>query len=295
MSTPIRPTARRPAFTIIEALVVVSVVALLLTLLAPSLSRARVQARITTCQANIRQIGSLVAIYQAESSDFVPLVFSYWSNMAVMGSKPADECWLSVALRRYDAQTRKLEARKFDPKICWPEPAESGRPRLRDYERTIMPELYACPFERGRPAPAENPLREDQGEFWEYTFGGTWEAYHTWTSSPRMLRWKTGPLAKYNQKYPTLHFNREERHRKWTSRDAKRAGRGSLAEMTTVFCAQGEYMSTSFYPSISTSCPPMRPFWANRGSHRQNEAGGTNALFADTHVEWVAGNQIGSP
>jgi prepilin-type processing-associated H-X9-DG protein len=54
-------------------------------------------------------------------------------------------------------------------------------------------------------------------------------------------------------------------------------------------------MSTLFYPVVSASCPPMRPFWANIGSHKQADRGGTNALFGDTHVEWVAGNQIGSP
>jgi len=31
----------------------------------------------------------------------------------------------------------------------------------------------------------------------------------------------------------------------------------------------------------------------NLNSHRSNLGGGTNALFADTHVEWVKGTQIG--
>lgn len=288
--------SNRRAFTVIEALIVVSTVALLLSILAPSLSRARQQARLTTCQANLRQIGTLVSVYQAESAEFAPLVFDYWSNGALAGHKPAEQCWLSVALRRYDAQTRNLEGKQFNPKICWPDPPGPNLPRLRDYERSFMPELYSCPFERGKPTQEVNPVREDRGDYWEYRFGGTFESYHTWTRLPRPLsRWQAGPLTKYNQKYPTLHFNRDGRHRKWTSRDAKAVARGSLAELTTVYCAQGEFMSTLFYPSISTSCPPMRPFWANIRSHRQSERGGTNALFADTHVEWVPGYQIGSP
>jgi len=286
----------RRGFTMIEALTVVSITALAISMLVPSLARARTQARLTTCQANLRQIGTLVTIYQAESSDFVPLLFDYWANSTLAGSLPAEQCWLSVALRRYDSSTRTLEGRGFDPKASWPDPPVPGKRGLRDYQQTVMPELYACPFERGRPAPAENPVREDRGDYWEYRFGGTWESYHTWTRLPRLLaQWQAGPMKRYDQKYPTLHFNREGRHRKWSSRDAKAAGRGSLAEMTTVFCAQGEYMSRVYYPSLSCSCSPTQPFWANIGSHRQTDSGGTNALFADTHVEWVPGHRIGSP
>jgi len=286
----------RLGFTLLEAMSVVSITALAISILIPSLARARVQARVTSCQANIRQIGMLVSLYQAESADFVPLVMDYWSNTTLAGSKPAEQCWLSVALRRYDAQTRNLEARRFDPKICWPDQPVDGLPRVDEYQRTIMPELYACPFERGKPPLPENPMRENREEYWEYRFGGTWESYHTWTRLPRLLaQWQAGPLASYDQKYPTLYFNRDGRHRKWTIHDAKKVGRGSLAEMTTVFCAQGEFMSTIYYPSISCNCGPTKPFWANIGSHRQSEGGGTNALFADTHVEWVPGYRIGSP
>lgn len=282
--------------TLIETLVVVSLFTLLVSILVPSLSRARVQAKLTTCQANIRQIGTLVSVYQSESSDYVPLVFDYWANSSLAEYQPAENCWLSVALRRYDAQTRNLEGKKFNPKICWRDPPGIDTPNLRQYQRTFMPEVYACPFEAGKPGPDVNPVRENRGEYWEYRFGGTWESYHTWNRLSRKLyRWEAGPLAKYHQKYPTLFFNREGRHRKWSSHDAKAAGRGSLGEMTTIFCAQGEFMSMLYYPSISTSCPPMRPFWANIGSHRRTERGGTNALFADNHVEWVRGDQIGSP
>lgn len=286
----------RNAFTLVEMLSVVSIVALILSLLLPALARARTQAKITTCQANIRQLGMLVSMYQAESADFVPLLFDYWSNLALAGSKPAEQCWLSVALRRYDSQTRNLDAKRFDPTICWPDPPVAGLPRVQEYQRKVMPELYSCPFERGNPAWPTNPVRDDRGDYWELRFGGRWESYHTWTDPPPLLgRWKPGPLAKYDQMYPTLHFNRGGRHRKWNWRDAKAAGRGSLAELTTVFCAQGEFMSTVHAPAISCSCSPMRPFWANIGSHRQGHQGGTNALFADTHVEWIPGHRIGSP
>jgi len=58
---------RRPGFTLIEVLVVVAIIALLVSILLPSLGRAREQARRTQCATNDRQI-NLACIMQAEDN-----------------------------------------------------------------------------------------------------------------------------------------------------------------------------------------------------------------------------------
>ena len=50
-------------FTLIELLVVVSIIALLISILLPSLQRAREQAKLTVCQANLSSIGKVLITY----------------------------------------------------------------------------------------------------------------------------------------------------------------------------------------------------------------------------------------
>ena len=59
----------RAGFTLVELLVVISIIALLIGLLLPALSAAREQARSTTCASGMRQVGIMLANYQAESKD----------------------------------------------------------------------------------------------------------------------------------------------------------------------------------------------------------------------------------
>lgn len=65
-----RHRARHAGFTLIELLVVVAIIALLISILLPSLSRAREQSKQLLCNTNLRTIGQAAAIYRDENDEW---------------------------------------------------------------------------------------------------------------------------------------------------------------------------------------------------------------------------------
>ena len=73
--------SRRKGFTLVELLVVIGIIALLISILLPSLNKARESAKNTQCLSNLRQMGQAQQIYAAQ--------FKGWAVPSQNGPLPA--------------------------------------------------------------------------------------------------------------------------------------------------------------------------------------------------------------
>lgn len=292
---------RTCGFTLIELLVVVAIIALLAAVLLPALQRARAQAKTASCKANSRQMGTMTQMYQAEYRGSVPVIFNWHAGPVY--NVPARAVLLSVALRNYDKRAGRL-ADTFNPQQVW------DNARRDEYMQNVLAAHYVCPFVRGH-ALGYNVLykRSVSGPSGAkpYTYlerVGRYETYHTWlwedivrNEIPHSEKYPTDP-KEGRPKYSVLSWNKvatshrpdipgavgvsdpaaKNKHRNWSAADARRMKSASLSEMTVIYCAQGAHMELGYY------------YW-NPGSHQN----GTNTVFADGHVEWIPGTQIGWP
>src|SRR5215203_1136284 len=71
----VRPSQRHSAFTLVELLVVIGIIAVLIGILLPTLSNAQSAARKTVCLANMRTLSDYLKLYSVSYKDCIPIGF----------------------------------------------------------------------------------------------------------------------------------------------------------------------------------------------------------------------------
>jgi prepilin-type N-terminal cleavage/methylation domain-containing protein/prepilin-type processing-associated H-X9-DG protein len=110
-----RPVSRRDGFTLIELLVVIAIIALLVSILLPSIQQARQLAQTTVCSVNQRSIANAAHLYAAENDSVVPrdgkggwMAFTFGHLAGYMGTTGVpwqrlnDQDWLEAFFREHE-------------------------------------------------------------------------------------------------------------------------------------------------------------------------------------------------
>jgi prepilin-type processing-associated H-X9-DG protein/prepilin-type N-terminal cleavage/methylation domain-containing protein len=118
----------RGAFTLVELLVVIGIIALLISILLPALSKARQQGTMIKCISNLRSLQTAVNFYANEHKQYVPAV-NWGAQTTVNGQVYAG--WLYPCAYQASKPTPKLTVEQMQDGVLWP------------YLKTA--EVYRCP------------------------------------------------------------------------------------------------------------------------------------------------------
>lgn len=67
-----KKTRQKNSFTLIELLIVITIIAVLAAMLLPALKGARDKAKVAVCQGNLKQIGLAMLMYAQDNDDYFP-------------------------------------------------------------------------------------------------------------------------------------------------------------------------------------------------------------------------------
>lgn len=122
MKTPYSLTGRtkcRAGFTLIELLVVIAIIAILAAILFPVFARARENARRSSCQSNLKQIGLGIMQYTQDYDEKLPMSEWVYIGPSVHGDVTTDTVMWIDEVQPYIKSTQIFKC-PSDSNATWP-------------------------------------------------------------------------------------------------------------------------------------------------------------------------------
>ncbi len=200
-----RSTALR-GFTLIELLVVVAIIALLISILLPSLNKSRAQARTSLCASRMSQLTKALFMYGDDNNELLPFHVTYGAEPAWGGGGRPDVSTLDPN-EDWIASKEQMPKVFLTPERDW-ESLGVNLPRsgcLFNYAR--FKSLYACPdFER-KPENGVASIKFDTdgpGEQTAFNYTrGPWCRRPDFQITPSLLLNFNGPIMTPSRAYAT--------------------------------------------------------------------------------------------
>lgn len=273
----IRNDGQRSAFTLIELLVVVAIIALLISILLPSLARARELSRRSVCAANLKGMGTGFYTYANENNDIWPIadgatattegvsVITYAGNM--MGSKRGSNADITAG-----------------ETFGYPTPGETAISNSRNLWTLIRlqissPKSFVCPSTDDGPNDEDTPQA-----YWDFGRGNATSARADATMSA--TAWKQCSYG-YQVPYGLRGRPSSDRDQRMPMAADKGPYSGKLDGGKTDEPNPRD-------PNLPVDASPEQWKRWNSWNHGGVDQGeGQNVLFAGAHVEWVSKPCIG--